>query len=151
VIPENSNAGIPFSDLKKAIFPFSFGVWSTQVKGKGGAKLGAVDNVAASATTIADGTFPYGRFLYNVFCADASKGCGGPNHDHGATAQTIKYVGEEGWICKVAADHATNPVTGHNYATDIAASITASGFVPIPTGVIGGGDTNSDNCRLFTT
>jgi hypothetical protein len=61
----------------------------------------------------------------------------------------VNYVGEEGWICKVAADHANDPATGVNYQTEIANAITASGFVPVPLGVIGGGDTNQDYCRLF--
>jgi hypothetical protein len=151
VIPENSNTPITKSEQFGAIFPFSFGVWSTQVKGKNGAKLGAVDNVAVTASSIADGTFPFGRFLYNVFCATSGTGCAGAGDANLATQATINYVGEEGWICKTSASHAINPVTGSNYATDIAKAITANGFVPIPTGVIGGGDPNSDNCRLFAT
>ena len=58
VIPENRNTGILSSDLKRAIYPFSYGVWSTQIKGRNGAKLGAIDNVAVAASTIADGNFP---------------------------------------------------------------------------------------------
>jgi ABC-type phosphate transport system substrate-binding protein len=137
IIPENSNT--PIKDTTKAIFPFSFGVWTTQVNGKGGAKLAAVDNVAPSATTIGDGSFPYGRFLYNVFLPGTS------------SQAAVNYVGEEGWICKPSASHATNPVTGNNYRTDISNTITANGFVPEPNGVIGGGDPNSDFCRLFVS
>jgi len=148
-IPENSNTGIPSSDQKGAIFPFSFGVWTTQVHGTGGAVLGAVDKILPNATTIGNGTFPYGRFLYNVFCDSAAAGTCGVSPSHMATAQTIKYVGEEGWICK--GFHVVDPVTGVNYRTDISKAITAAGFVPEPVGVIGGGDTNKDYCRLFTT
>jgi hypothetical protein len=144
IIPENSNTAIPVSDRKGAIFPFSFGVWSTQVKGAGGAKFGTVDKIVANATTIANGTFPYGRFLYNVY-ATASCACGA------SSAATVNYVGEQGWICKATSAHAVDPTTGVNYATEISKTITSFGFVHIPLGVIGGGDSNSDFCRLFTT
>ncbi len=144
VIPENSNANIPNSDLKKAIFPFSYGVWITQVNGHAGAKLGAVDNVAPTATTIADGSFPYGRYLYNVYCTSACA-------SGASSTAAVNYVGEEAWICKADANHAIDPTTGVNYRTEIANTISAFGFVPVPFGVIGGGDPNSDYCRLFTS
>jgi ABC-type phosphate transport system substrate-binding protein len=137
IIPENSNT--PIKDPKNAIFPFSFGVWTLQVHSKNGARLAAVDNVAPSASSIGDGSFPYGRFLYNVFLPGTS------------SAATVNYVGEEGWICKPNADHHSNPVSGNNYRTDISNTISANGFVPVPNGVIGGGDSNSDFCRLFVS
>jgi hypothetical protein len=142
VVPENSNTAI----LKRsgAIFPFSYGIWTTQVHGKGGAVLGAVDNVAVSVSTIVDGSFPYGRFLYNVYCsASCSSGA--------SSTEAVNYVGEEGWICKPSASHAADPATGVNYTTEIQSAISSNGFVPLPSGVIGGGDPNSDYCRLFTT
>lgn len=140
IVPENSNtAVVANADQAGAIFPFSYGVWSTQVKGKNGAVLGLVDKIAPTATTIGNLTFPYGRFLFNVFnAATASDG-------------TSRYVGEEGWLCKTAANHGTNPQTGNNYSTDIQAAIKASGFVPMPSGTIGGGDNNQDYCRLTVT
>jgi ABC-type phosphate transport system substrate-binding protein len=143
VVPENDNTAIfNNGDQKKAIFPFSFGVWTQRVHGQHKAILGAIDNVPVNANTIADGSFPFGRFLYNVYCtASCASGA--------SEAQAVNYVGEEGWICKVAADHANDPATGVNYQTEIANAITASGFVPVPLGVIGGGDTNQDYCRLF--
>jgi phosphate transport system substrate-binding protein len=145
VIPENENTFIfNNGDQKRAIFPFSYGVWITQIHGSHKAILGAVDNVLPSAQTIGDGTFPFGRFLYNIYCNNCATGIN-------ATAATIAYVGEEGWLCKVEADHANDPVTGINYRTEIANTISGQGFVPIPLGVIGGGDTNQDYCRLFTT
>jgi hypothetical protein len=145
VIPENENTFIfANGDQKRAIFPFSYGVWITQIHGKKKAILGAVDNVPVNADTIGDGTFPFGRFLYNVYCDNCATGIN-------VTPATKDYVGEEGWLCKVEADHADDPVTGANYRTEIADTITAQGFVPIPFGVIGGGDTNKDYCRLFTT
>jgi hypothetical protein len=151
LIPENSNTGIPLADRKKAIFPFSFGIWTIQVHGKGQAILGAVDNVSPTPATIADGSFPFGRFLYNVYCAVSGSGCAGTGDKNIATPATVNYIGEDSWICTTAANHGINPITGHNYATDIASTITANGFVPIPAGVVGNGYTNVDNCRLTVT
>jgi ABC-type phosphate transport system substrate-binding protein len=107
-IPENSNGGIPASDRNGAIFPFSVGVWAAQVLGnKIGATIGTVDNVPLTAASIQDGTFPFGRFLYNVFCTATCAG---------------------------------------------GASSTATvSFFPLPLGVIGSGDSNSDFCRLTVT
>jgi ABC-type phosphate transport system substrate-binding protein len=142
VVPENANTLI----TKKygAIFPFSYGVWSTQVKGRGGAVLGAVDDVAVTVSTIQDGSFPFGRFLYNVYCSSScSSGA--------SSTAAVNYVGEEGWICKPNSSHAADPTTGVNYTTEIQSAISSNGFVPLPSGVIGGGDPNSDYCRLFTT
>jgi ABC-type phosphate transport system substrate-binding protein len=171
IIPENSNVGITAANQADAIFPFSFGVWVTQVanpksvakpssklKANTGsiAYLGAVDGFPASSTvsawrsTIQDGSFPYGRFLYNVFCGSSSLTCGTGGAGQ-ATTPTVNYVGEEGWICKAATNHVINPVTGNNYRTDIEATISAYGFVPLTSAVIGGGDTNSDYCRLTVT
>jgi hypothetical protein len=144
VIDENMNSSIPASDQAGAIFPFSAGVWKTQVNGKGGAVLGAIDNVYPSNASISSGSFPYGRFLYNVTCASCATG-------KQSSSATTLYVGEEGWICKTTANHNINPVTGNNFRTDIAQAIGAAGFVPVLFGAIGGGDPNSDYCRLVTT
>jgi phosphate transport system substrate-binding protein len=144
VIDENMNSFIPTTDRDGAIFPFSGGVWKTQVNGQGGAILGAVDNVYPSNSAISSGSFPYSRFLYNVTCVACTTG-------KQSSPATINYVGPEGWICKTTTNHAINPVTGNNYRTDIAQAIGAAGFVPVLQGVIGGGNTNSDYCRLVTT
>ena len=147
IIDENENVSIPASDRAGAIFPFSAGIWKTQVNSKGGAVLGAVDNVYPSTSTISSSVFPYGRFLFNVFCAS----CSSPNPNAQQKAATANYVGEEGWICKLTANHTTDPISGNNYRADISTAIGNSGFVPILQGVIGGGDNNQDFCRLFTT
>jgi ABC-type phosphate transport system substrate-binding protein len=155
VVPENSNVALHNNgDENVAIFPFSFGVWTVTVKkhNPDGALLTSIDGIAATATTIPNGTFPYGRFLYNVFCTSA---CG-----TGASSQAAQnYVSEEGWICKPGSGswsfdggpHTTNPITGNNFAKDITSAIKAQGFFQNPVGTIGGGDTNKDTCRLFTT
>jgi ABC-type phosphate transport system substrate-binding protein len=146
IIPENANTVIKANkDQTKAIFPFSFGIFNTQVKGiQKNWLLGAIDNVSPSQTTISNGSFPYTRDLYNVLCSACSSG-------HQSSTQTFNYVGPDGWICKNSTLHANDPVTGLNYRTEIANAITANGFVPIPFGAIGGGDLNSGYCRLSTT
>jgi hypothetical protein len=144
IIDENMNSSIPVGDQAGAIFPFSGGVWKTQVNGKGGAVLGAVDNVYPSNAAISSGSFPFGRFLYNVTCVSCATG-------KNSSPATILYVGPEGWICKATGNHNINPVTGNNYRTDIAQAIGAAGFVPVLFGAIGGGNPNSDYCRLVTT
>jgi hypothetical protein len=143
VIPENRNEPVYANgDYKRALVPFSYGVWTSQVHGKKGTILGAIDNVLPTDQTIADGSFPFGRFLYNVYCTACASG-------QQATANTIQYIGEEGWICKNNADHANDPTTGLNYRDEIETAIHSNGFVPIPEGVIGGGNTHVDHCRLF--
>jgi ABC-type phosphate transport system substrate-binding protein len=155
VIAENENTAIQTNgDKSNAIFPFSFGVWTVTVKKHNplGSSLTSIDNIVASSTTIPNGTFPYGRFLYNVVCTSACA-------TGASSAAAMNYVGPEGWICKPGTGswtsdggpHTTNPVTGNNFAKDITAVIKAQGFFQNPIGVIGGGDTKSDFCRLSTT
>lgn len=135
-IPENDNEGIPTALHTGAIFPFSYGVYSVSVGlNPMGTVLGEIDGVTVNRTTIANGTFPYDRSLYNVYNpATAQAGVGA-------------YVGPEGWICGTQNQHsfASN---GANFHFVVASKITAAGFVPIPLGPIGGGDPNSDYCRL---
>src|SRR2546426_9363043 len=85
------------------------------------------------------------RFLYNVYCRACTSGIQ-------ATTPTKKYVSElNGWICKTASKHAVDPITGDNFATEIDNTISASGFVNIPDGPVGGGVNGVSGCRLFTT
>lgn len=162
IIAENNNAPIAANgDQQNAIFPFSFGIWSTQVKGAGSAVLGKINNQAASSKTISAGTFPATRLLYNVYCA-AAPGTAGSCAANGVTASqaTTNYVGEEGWLCKPSTGvtnsttltgHVKDPISGVSYFTEIQNAIKAAGFVPETLGTIGGGDSNKDYCRLFTT
>jgi PBP superfamily domain len=153
LISQTNNAEIAAADLKSAIVPVSVGSWTERYKAKpGGSALGAIDKVAPSLTTIANGTFPFGRFLYNVYCA------GDPAHSNQcgtatpSSTATTRYVGENGWICKQGATaHAKDPITGVNYRTEIANTITKYGFSPLPSGATGGGTTLTNFCRLFTT
>jgi len=147
LVDQTDNTAIAAADKPYAIVPVSVGSWNERYSASPGAsKLGQVDGVTANPTNITNGTFPYTRFLYNVFCASAS-GCGKAPQ---ASQATVNYVGEEGWLCK-ASTHAVDPVTGVSYRTEIANLVSKYGFVPLPKGVIGGGDLNSDYCRLTTT
>ncbi|MBV9100026.1 MAG: substrate-binding domain-containing protein [Candidatus Dormibacteraeota bacterium] len=141
--PENSNATIVSNgDRAGAIAPFSYGIWKTQVHGRDNAVLGAIDGVNPTAGSISNGSFPYGRFLFNVICVSCAAG--------NSPQAAVNYVGPDGWICKPTGQHATDPVTLVNFRTDISNAISASGFVPIALGPVGGGDPNSDYCRLTT-
>lgn len=140
IVPENSNTPIIANgEQNSAIFPFSFGVWSNG--NNPNTALGAVDGVAVSASTIGDGSFPYSRNLYNVYC---SATC--PNG--ASSTQAINYVGETGWMCKLGSQHSINPLTGRNFHTDLYFAYTTNGFVPMPGGAIGGGVQGADYCRL---
>lgn len=140
IIPENGNAPILANgDQNVAIFPFSYGVWTQQSTAN--TVLGAVDGVAVSDTTIGDGTFPWSRNLYNIYCSATCPG-------GASSAATVNYVGETGWQCKLGSQHSINPLTGRNYHTDLYFVYTTHGFVPMPGGAIGGGVGGADYCRL---
>ena len=149
-IHQTNNAEIPAAKQPNAIYFVSVGNWTERYKKHpGGSALGKIDGVAATAANIQSGAFPFGRFLYNVFCAgDPTKGnkCGSASP---ASAATVAYVGENGWLCKASA-HTTDPVTGTNYRTEIANTITKYGFVNLPKGATGGGTAFNNYCRLTT-
>jgi hypothetical protein len=70
LISQTNNAEITSADKAAAIVPVSVGSWAERYKLKpSGSRLGAIDAVVPTLTTIANGTFPFGRFLYNVYCA----------------------------------------------------------------------------------
>ena len=148
ITPAETDNSFPAHDgtRKGAIMAVSYASWKTRYGGKtnnDGSKLASVDKVAAGPVNIGNGSYPYGRFIYNVYCTACGSG------PFVSSAATVRYVGEEGWICK-ASTHVNVPFTTTNYRTAITNAIKAAGFVPLPLGVIGGGDTNSDYCRLTT-
>jgi len=141
VIFENNADGIANTDLSSAIFPYSFGRF-VQNGGQGGS-LGKIDGIAASNSTIGNGTFPYGRFLYNVYRATTATLPAGP--------ATKSYVSElNGWLCKGKGAHSIDPITNKNFRLDIEDVIKGEGFVPIPLGAIGGGVAGQSYCRVTT-
>jgi ABC-type phosphate transport system substrate-binding protein len=150
-IDQTNNSQIAAADLPNAIVPVSVGSWNERYKAKpGGSAIGSVDGVAPTSANIQSGTFPFSRFLYNVYCAgDPTKSnkCGTASP---ANAATTRYVGENGWIC-TAGHHTNNPITGLGYRTMISKTITTFGFAALPKGATGGGTTLVDYCRLFTT
>jgi hypothetical protein len=175
---ENQNTDIVAADIPSFIYPFSFAIYHTEVNttgAPGGFQLAAIDGIAVNSTTIANGTFPYGRFIYNVFCSTTAASTCGAGLSHLVTQKTVDYIGEEGWICKpgvnenpgwigngnvpaldvsepdAQAPHVTSPHYQVNWATLISKKITSRGFGAIAIGVIGGGDLNSDHCRLTVT
>jgi ABC-type phosphate transport system substrate-binding protein len=121
-----------------AIFYYSYGRF--QQSGGQGGSLGQIDGKAPTPTTIENGTFPYGRFLYNVYRATTSTLV--------VNRATKSYISEKiGWLCK-SSTHAVNPLTGHNFRTDINNTISDEGFVPLTLGTIGGGVSGSSYCRV---
>jgi ABC-type phosphate transport system substrate-binding protein len=177
-VPENQNTGIVAADIPTFIFPFSYALYKTEINPNntaGGFQLAAIDGIPVTATTIANATFPYNRLVYNVFCSNAAATFCGAAPSHIVTQKTVDYVGEEGWICKPGVNenagwvgngnvpaldatmpnaqgpHALSPHYNVNWATLISKKITSRGFGALPLGLIGGGDLNSDHCRLSTT
>ena len=143
VIFENENTSLFLNahDAKNAIFYFSYGRWVNDIlPNPDGSGLGAIDGIDVSAQTIGDGSFPYSRYMYNVYCNTCATGIN-------ASIQTKKYINETtGWICKTNNKHSANPITGVNYGEELDQIIRDFGFVNIP---VGGPGTNK--CKLFTT
>jgi ABC-type phosphate transport system substrate-binding protein len=140
---ENENTSI-FANAhaaENAIFYFSFGVWQNDIlPNPDGSALGGIDGVAPTVQTIGDGSFPYGRYLYNVYCNTC------PTNIQ-ASGATKKYINETtGWLCKNNNKHSIDPLTGDNYGTELDKTIASEGFVSIPPGGPG-----TNKCKLFTT
>jgi ABC-type phosphate transport system substrate-binding protein len=151
--PETSNPVIRSQGQAKwAISLASFGGWNSKVKPyPDNSKLGAVDGVIPNATTLVNGSFPFGRYVFNVYCTGTIGDGGCANGAGPSSAATVRYVSEStGWICKPAGQHAVEPYSGLNYRTLIAQTITKSGFVPLPNGNTGGGAVGKSFCRLFS-
>jgi ABC-type phosphate transport system substrate-binding protein len=100
--------------------------------------LTPVNDVAANAQTIlgTGGTvYPIDRFLYNVYSN------GSNTNIPEATAATLNYVSEVGFLCKpqtidgtandVASNEIIDPSTGVWYHTEIFNTIIANGFIPV--------------------
>jgi len=110
--------------------------------------LAPVNSVVPNAATIINSSYPIPRFLYNV-----SSNGENPNIPE-ATAATLNYVSEIGFLCKsqtidgtandVASNEIFDPTTGVWYHHEIYSTIIANGFIPInatePSGDTGFGD-----------
>lgn len=126
-------------DQANAIYYYSFGRYQ-QTGGEGGS-LGSIDGIAPTPATLVatSGAFPFARFLYNVIRnAQASTN---------ASQATQAYVGPTGWICKDNTQHSLDTTTRLNYGVEVDRVIRSEGFVPLPVG--GDGLGNSTKCRIF--
>ena len=140
-------------DEANAIFFFSYGKYQVECQiapktnqcANGVAvstRLGEIDGIAPTVTTILCGTgctqqFPVTRDLFNVysngsFSSSVSAQFGFP----AASAATINYVSEIGFLCKGQLDtgnkEVIDPSTGTWYHTEIDSVISASGFIAFP-------------------
>jgi ABC-type phosphate transport system substrate-binding protein len=107
------------------------------------AKLGEINGVTASQTTIQDGSFALDRQLYNVYSDGsnanlpfANSGAGLPPFESQAVQN---FVSTYGFLCNPNSQADVDPLspTGQTYGQEIDAVITANGFFPIPLGVMG--------------
>jgi ABC-type phosphate transport system substrate-binding protein len=132
----------PAGIKKDAVFFFSAGKYALSCKHPancGGSPLkgsknaiGEINGIAATQATILQGTFPVDRFLYNVY-SNGSNSANIPS----ATAATLNYVSEVGFICnpnKGASTPAVDPLTGTNYINEIQSVIENNGFYPLSAG-----------------
>jgi ABC-type phosphate transport system substrate-binding protein len=98
--------------------------------------------IAATPTTILNGSFPTDRFLYNVYS-------NGTNGSFPASSQAaLNFASEFGFICKQ--DTATDSNTGATYSSEIQNIITSNGFFPLASGTIDGDATNIDSNAHIT-
>ena len=119
LVDQTDNSEIRRPTRPDAIVPVSVGSWNERYSASpGGSALGDVDGVTPSLTNIQNGSFPFSRFLYNVYCGgDPTKSnkCGTAPQ---AASATVRYIGFNGWICKASSGHkAVDPITGANYRT----------------------------------
>jgi ABC-type phosphate transport system substrate-binding protein len=152
-LPENQTYPvIKVGDEANAIYFFSYGKYQVLCNSKPVSSLcdngiksdiptvGEINGIPENPSTIL-GTggeqFPIVRDIYNVY----SNGSFSPslNAQYGfpaATAATINYVSEIGFICKGQLDASNakviNPSTSNWYQTDIDDVISSQGFVPLP-------------------
>jgi ABC-type phosphate transport system substrate-binding protein len=124
-----------------AIYFFSYGDYAASCKlghgeNCGGSRLAAgstnaiesVNGVAPNEQTILDGQFPVDHYLYNVY-SDGSNA-----NIPAATAATLNFASEIGFICNPNKGGATNlldPSTGTAYLSELQTDILNSGFFPL--------------------
>jgi ABC-type phosphate transport system substrate-binding protein len=129
-----------------AIFFFSNGKYNVSCKVKtncGGSPLGAgttnaigaVNGVDPTEVNVLDGQFPVDRFLYNIYSN------GSNSNIPAATAATLNYVSEYGFMCnpnKGLSTTVLDPNTGKGYLGEIQSTILAAGFYPLSAGASSG-------------
>jgi ABC-type phosphate transport system substrate-binding protein len=131
----------PASCAANSIFYYSVGPWNTT--GGETSILGNItvagNPVAPTEANILSDAFPYSRYMYNAIRHDT--------FSSGLASNAVRnFVSSNGFLCKTAAQSATNPRTGNNYRTDVENVIRENGFIPLPVGATGAGGGNS-HCR----
>ena len=149
ICQQTGNGGAPVSYQKTAIFPYSFARFTQNAGGVGtcAGRIGKVGGIAASLTTIGDGTYPLGRFVYNNFYVPNAQDVNDDTTWSGQTQAMLDYLHPvTGWLCQQT--HAVDPNTGLNYRTLIENAMKADGFAPLTLGNVGGTTfTGTSYCR----
>jgi hypothetical protein len=131
-----------------AIFFFSAGKYFEQCKHPatgtncGGSPLngnknaiGEINGVTPNQTTILDGQFPDDRYLYNAYSNGSNANV------PAATAATLNYVSEIGFMCnpnKNLSTSVVDPNTGFSYISEVQSVIKTAGFFPLSAGASSG-------------
>ena len=151
----STNSANPSSYIGNIIFLFSYGKYTvsctTGPKVCGGtpmpgttsskptkAVIGQINGVAPTTQTILcttvgptcpKGPFPVPRFIYNIY-ANSHAASDSPALLP-ATPATLNFVSEAGFICKPNTS-VLDPVTGLSVRSEITATISGAGFIPLP-------------------
>ncbi len=124
----------PCTDEIYSIYYTGVGTWNGHPEYHApNANLGWVNGVEPSTTNIQSGTFPFSRFMYNVFRV----GSLGPT----VSNDTLNFLGSNGYICKKLDNHSkpigdTGPgieraLASKNYANEVVEIFDANGFIPL--------------------
>jgi hypothetical protein len=145
--PDWGGVAATLNDIRNdAIFFYSAGKYNVQCKVSkndcGGSPLngdtnaiGSVNSVAPTEVNILDGQFPVDRYLYNIYSN------GSNSNIPAATAATLNYVSEVGFMCnpnKGSSTATVDPNTGATYLSEIQTTIENAGFYPLSGGAATG-------------
>lgn len=114
--------------------------WAAGTKATEATILGNVSGSCGSACT-GDGLFPIDRYLYNVYSNGTNTTSPGGIPE--ATAATLNYVSEVGFMCKASDEYNIDPNTNKTYLSEIQAAIEANGFYPLSAGAAANGTVNT--------
>jgi len=94
--------------------------------------LGNIEGNAPTAPNVLQGIFGATRLLYNVYANGSNANLGA------ASAATMNFVGENGFLCRPGTVTDIDPNTGASYRSEINAAILSEGFYPISAGASSG-------------
>jgi len=135
VIFENAPAPIINNgDVAGAMFYYSQGRFtenSESTKTPPRMFLGDVNGIAPTLANAADGSFPFSRFIWNVWRRTYSV-----NNISNSTMDYIgvKNDGTPGFLCRPGTTSGTNPLTGKKYSAEISDVFAAHGFARLNLG-----------------